>query len=92
MKALAAGPLPDCVLLDVEMPVLSGPEMAHQMLLHNAGEDADHPRVRKDLDLAEIARSIGTPYFIAKGVPDYGRQPFAMLELALRRRHAPAAA
>ena len=27
LKALAAGPLPDCVLLDVDMPVLSGDEM-----------------------------------------------------------------
>ena len=29
LKCLDAGPLPDCVLLDVDMPVLSGPGMAH---------------------------------------------------------------
>jgi CheY-like chemotaxis protein len=39
LKSLDAGPLPDCVMLDVDMPVLSGPGMAHQMLLHDAGEE-----------------------------------------------------
>jgi CheY-like chemotaxis protein len=28
---------PDLVLLDVEMPVLTGPEMAYEMLLHDLG-------------------------------------------------------
>jgi CheY-like chemotaxis protein len=45
LKSLTAGPLPDCVLLDVDMPVLNGPGMAHQMLLHDAGEERI-PRVR----------------------------------------------
>ena len=39
LKSLNAGPLPDCVLLDVDMPVLNGPEMAHRMPLHDAGEE-----------------------------------------------------
>jgi CheY-like chemotaxis protein len=39
LKSLKAGPLPDCVLLDVDMPVLNGPGMAHEMLLHDAGEE-----------------------------------------------------
>ena len=39
LKSLDAGPLPDCILLDVDMPVLNGPGMAHQMLLHDAGEE-----------------------------------------------------
>jgi CheY-like chemotaxis protein len=37
LKSLDEGPLPDCVLLDVDMPVLDGPGMAHEMLLHDAG-------------------------------------------------------
>jgi CheY-like chemotaxis protein len=91
--ALDAGPLPDCVLLDVEMPVLTGPEMAHQMLLHDAGEE-DIPiiLVSGREDLAKIARSIGTPYFVAKATADYGKKLLAMLARALRERHAPAAA
>jgi|SRR5580692_9196508 len=39
LKSLSAGPLPDCILLDVDMPVLGGVEMAHQMLLHDSGEE-----------------------------------------------------
>ena len=39
MARLAAGKLPDVVLLDVEMPVLDGPGMAYRMLIENAGKD-----------------------------------------------------
>jgi CheY-like chemotaxis protein len=93
LTALDAAPRPDCVVLDVDMPLLSGPEMAHQMLLHDAGEE-DIPiiLVSGREDLAAIARSIGTPYFITKGTDHYGKQLLAMLELALRERRAPAAA
>jgi CheY-like chemotaxis protein len=93
LTALDAGPLPDCVLLDVDMPVLSGPEMAHQMLLHDAGEE-EIPiiLVSGRENLAEIARSIGTPYFVSKGTDDYEKQLLAMLARALRERHAPATA
>jgi CheY-like chemotaxis protein len=30
---------PDLILLDVQMPVLSGPEMAYRMLVHNVGQE-----------------------------------------------------
>lgn len=43
LKSLEAGPLPDCVLLDVDMPVLNGPGMAHKMLLDRAHGDAVLP-------------------------------------------------
>jgi CheY-like chemotaxis protein len=43
LKSLGAGPLPDCVLLDVDMPVLSGPQMVHRMLMHDAGEERIPP-------------------------------------------------
>ena len=38
LRQLAQG-LPDVVLLDVEMPVLTGPEMSYQMLVHDLGQE-----------------------------------------------------
>jgi CheY-like chemotaxis protein len=35
--AALATRIPDVVLLDVEMPVLDGPDMANEMLVHNLG-------------------------------------------------------
>jgi CheY-like chemotaxis protein len=40
LVVLRASPLPDVMVLDVDMPVLGGPGMAHKMLLHDAGEEA----------------------------------------------------
>lgn len=93
LKSLAAGPLPDCVVLDVEMPVLSGPAMAHYMLLHDAGEEKiPIVLVSARDDLSEVAGRIGTPYFLAKGVPDYGKALLKLLDRALGERLAPASA
>jgi CheY-like chemotaxis protein len=39
LVALRAAPLPDLLVLDVDMPVLGGPGMAHKMLVHDAGEE-----------------------------------------------------
>jgi CheY-like chemotaxis protein len=91
LKSLGEGKLPDCVLLDVDMPVLSGPAMAHQMLLHDAGEE-NIPilLVSARVDLAEVARHIGTPYFLAKASADYGDNLIGLLDRALRERWAPA--
>jgi DNA-binding NtrC family response regulator len=58
---------PDVVLLDVEMPRLGGPEMAHQMLVHDAGmENIPIVLASGVADLAEVARRMGTPYFLTK--------------------------
>ena len=93
LKALAAGPLPECVLLDVDMPVLNGPGMAHAMLRHDAGEECiPILLVSGRDDLAEVARCIGTPYFLTKGAPGYGKALLELLDRALRERRAPAAA
>lgn len=93
LRSLAAGPLPDCVLLDVDMPVLNGPGMAHRMLLHEAGQERiPIVLVSGRGDLAEVAGCVGTPYFVAKATPDYGRALLATLDLAIRERRAPAAA
>ncbi len=90
MKSLDTGPLPDCVLLDVDMPLLSGPEMAHRMLLHDAGEERiPILLVSGRDDLPEIARRMGTPYFLAKATPDYGNTLLKVLDRALGERQAP---
>jgi CheY-like chemotaxis protein len=58
---------PDLIVLDIEMPVLDGPGMAYRLIVHNAGFDlipiillsgANH--------LVEVARRVGTPYFLPK--------------------------
>jgi CheY-like chemotaxis protein len=93
LKSLGEGKLPDCVLLDVDMPVLNGPGMAHEMLLHDAGEEKiPILLVSARSDLSEIARLIGTPYFLAKASTDYGDNLIGLLERALRERLAPAPA
>src|SRR5579859_181709 len=57
----------DLVVLDVEMPVLTGPEMAYAMFLHNVGLD-QIPVVLLSgaLNLRKIAQAVGTPYFVGK--------------------------
>ena len=90
LKSLDRGALPDCILLDVEMPVLSGPEMAHQMRLHDAGrERIPILLVSGRRDLAEVAGRMGTPYFLAKASPDYATALLEILDRALRERRPP---
>jgi CheY-like chemotaxis protein len=36
LTVLRGSPLPDALILDVDMPILGGPGMAHEMLLHDA--------------------------------------------------------
>jgi FixJ family two-component response regulator len=93
LKSLNAGPLPDCVLLDVDMPVLSGPEMVHRMLLHDAGEEKiPILLVSGRGNLSEVAGRMGTPYFLMKATPDFGTTLLKILDRALRERRAPLAA
>jgi FixJ family two-component response regulator len=91
LRLLQEPPLPAVIVLDVEMPVLGGPGMAHQMLLHNAGEEKiPIVLVSGNIDLPEIAARMGTPYFLLKP-PDI----YVFLDLvdrALRERAAPVAA
>ena len=91
LLALRAAPLPDVVVLDVDMPVLGGPGMAHQMLLHDAGEEKIPVVLMSSRhDLPQIAGRMGTPYFLPKS-GDIVRF-LAMLGRALRERHAPSSA
>jgi DNA-binding NtrC family response regulator len=58
---------PDLVLLDVEMPLLTGPEMSHRMLVHDLGEE-DIPLILMSgvTNLFKVAELVGTPYFLPK--------------------------
>ena len=91
LQALRAASLPDVLVLDVDMPVLGGPGMAHKMLLHDAGEE-DIPILLmsgRD-DLPQIAGQMGTPYYLKK--PAGIEQFLELLAQALRERKAPATA
>jgi DNA-binding response OmpR family regulator len=91
LAVLRSATLPDAILLDVDMPVLSGPGMAHEMFLHDAGEEKI-PIVLFSArsDLPAIALKMGTPYSIAK--PFKLDMLLALLERAIRERAAPASA
>lgn len=65
--ALLAARHPELILLDVEMPVLTGPEMALQMFLRDAGlEQIPVLLLSGAADLRQIALQVGTPYFLGK--------------------------
>jgi CheY-like chemotaxis protein len=58
---------PAMVVLDAEMPVLSGPEMALQMFLEDLGrEDIPVLLCSGALQLPRIAAQVGTPYYLPK--------------------------
>ncbi len=91
LEVLRSASLPDAILLDVDMPILGGPGMAHKMLLHDAGEE-QIPIVllAARSDLTAIATEVGTPYSL--------RKPFRfdvlldLLKQAIHERVAPASA
>ena len=91
LAVLRASPLPDALVLDVDMPVLGGPGMAHKMLLHDAGEEKI-PIILMSArdDLPEIAREMGTSYVLKK--PPTLNAFLALLDRALLERHAPSSA
>ena len=79
----------DLVILDVEMPHLTGPEMAYRMFLHDAGlENVPVVLVSGALGLTEIAERAGIPYVLAKpfDLPVF----LALVERALSERRPPA--
>lgn len=87
LSELARG-VPDVVLLDVEMPVLNGPEMAYQMFVHDCGLEAV-PIVLLSgvVNLRSVAARVGTPYFLAK--PYSPDAVLALCEKALLERKPP---
>jgi DNA-binding NtrC family response regulator len=79
---------PDLVLLDVEMPILSGPAMALEMLIHNMGlEKVPVILLSGSPDLKRIASEVGTLYFLTK--PYRMAEILALVERALVERAAP---
>lgn len=84
LAALDEG-LPDLILLDVEMPVLTGPEMACRMMVHDAGQERIPIVVISGVaDVAAAARQVGTPYALEK--PVSLDRLTAMVNRALRER------
>lgn len=80
--------LPELALLDVEMPHLTGPEMAYRMFVEDCGREfVPIVFVSGAVDLKQIAANVGTTYYVAK--------PFsldvlsAILNRALHERAAP---
>jgi CheY-like chemotaxis protein len=85
---LLAERLPDVVLLDVEMPILTGPQMAMRMFLHDCGQEAIPIVLQSGVkNLTAIAAVVDTPYFLAK--PFTLEDMFEMLERALVERVPP---
>jgi DNA-binding NtrC family response regulator len=91
LVVLRASPLPDALVLDVDMPVLGGPGMAHKMLLHDAGEESV-PIILMSArqDLPQIAREMGTSYVLKK--PTTIDTFLTLLDRALRERRGPSSA
>lgn len=80
--------LPDVVLMDVEMPHLTGPELSYRMLLRDLGMDAvPVVLVSGVAELDEVARRVGTPYHLAK--PYDLDELLTLLRRALDERRAP---
>ena len=80
--------IPDLVLLDVDMPVLTGPDMARAMFVHNVGLDRIPVILVSGVpDLCEKATQVGTPYALAK--PFRYEQLAAIVASALRERVPP---
>jgi CheY-like chemotaxis protein len=79
---------PDLVLLDVEMPRLTGPEMTYRMLLHDLGQE-EIPIVLLSgvTNLSRVAAIVGTPYFLPK--PYDLPAVLRLLARALVERRAP---
>jgi CheY-like chemotaxis protein len=79
----------DLILLDVEMPRLTGPEMVYELLVINAGkEKIPIVLLSGDLDLPRTAAAVGTPYYLAKPYPI--DDLFSLMARALAERTPPA--
>jgi DNA-binding NtrC family response regulator len=91
LVVLRGSHLPDALVLDVDMPVLGGPGMAHKMLLHDAGEEMVPIILMSARDgLPQVARQMGTPYVLRK--PTTIDAFLDLLNRALHERRAPTSA
>lgn len=79
---------PDLILLDVEMPVMNGPDMALRVFIGDSGlEKVPIILVSGVADLLSVAREVGTPYFLSK--PYRLESLVDMIERALAERTPP---
>ncbi|MBS2027619.1 MAG: response regulator [Deltaproteobacteria bacterium] len=86
--ALIHASRPDLILLDVEMPVLNGPDMAYQLLVHDSGlEEIPIVLLSGVVGLPQVAAMVGTPYFLAK--PYRIDDALHLVEIGLRERAVP---
>jgi DNA-binding NtrC family response regulator len=80
--------LPDAVLLDVEMPLLTGPQMAVRMFLNDCGQEEIPIILQSGVkDITATAALVQTPYFLSK--PFTIEQMLSTLARALVERVAP---
>ena len=87
LEALNAA-LPDVVVLDVDMPVMTGPEMALEMFIRNVGkEKIPIIFISGNVNLRELAAQVGTDYFVAK--PADLRVILALIDRVLAERRPP---
>ena len=85
---LASERIPEVALVDVEMPLLDGPGMAHEMLLRDMGlEKVPVVLVSGVPNLSDVAARLGTPYFLGK--PYRHQQVVALVNRALSEGVAP---
>jgi CheY-like chemotaxis protein len=79
---------PDLILLDVQMPVLDGPEMAFRLFIEDAGREMIPIVLVSGVpNLAPVAERVGTPYYLPKPVDI---EPLLeIVERALTERRAP---
>jgi DNA-binding response OmpR family regulator len=62
--------LPQLVLTDLEMPILDGRAMVFRMFVENLGRENVPIIVASGApDVGEIAKALGTPYYLAKPFP-----------------------
>jgi DNA-binding NtrC family response regulator len=89
--ALVAERHPELVLLDVDMPFLTGPEMTYRMFLRDLGQETIPIVLLSAVrNLSEVARVVGTPYFLGK--PYDFSSLSRLVARALVERQAPARA
>jgi CheY-like chemotaxis protein len=88
LKRLTAGYRPDAIVLDIDMPMLTGPEMAMRMFLEDLGmEKIPIVLLSGTADLQASAATVRTPYFLAK--PCSPEELIATLQRALTEGRAP---
>jgi len=79
---------PDVLLLDVDMPRLTGPETAMRILIQDVGMETIPIVLLSGMaDLAKTAARVGTPYFSTK--PTHPEALVELVDRALRERRPP---